>query len=279
MAFTAVAALASGAAVTAPLVLAAVAQVGIAMTIVGAVTGNKDLLKFGGALSLVGGIGGLAAGALAEGGAVVAGEVASAGAADAAGGLLPQFGTDAAYQAGLQGADLGATAVTAGNAVGNQLPDLSQMPGNQAMSSDPSMPADTAIPSADAGIVMQPPTMDGSQTLSAGAPAPSAAITPPTPNALGLTDMSAGYQAPNNAYGSVGNYGARKVASGGYLSQITGWMNGNKDLVQLGGNALSGMQKQNQFDANLDLNNRRLSQTGYGSATARYYPGIISRRT
>jgi hypothetical protein len=59
MAFTSIAALASGAAATTTLVLGAIAEVGLAMTVVGGVTGNKSLMKVGAVLGLVGGIGGM----------------------------------------------------------------------------------------------------------------------------------------------------------------------------------------------------------------------------
>jgi hypothetical protein len=40
------------------MVLTAVAEVGTALTVVGAVTGNKDMMKVGGVMGLVGGVGG-----------------------------------------------------------------------------------------------------------------------------------------------------------------------------------------------------------------------------
>jgi len=64
MAFTAVTALIGGEAVTGALVLGAMAEVGTVMTIVGGVTGNKDLMKLGGVIGLVGGIGGAINGAV-----------------------------------------------------------------------------------------------------------------------------------------------------------------------------------------------------------------------
>src|SRR3954468_1511272 len=84
MAFTAVGAIIAGEAVTAGVVLAAVAEVGMAVTVVGAVTGSKDMMKVGGIMSLVGGVGSLAAGAF-EGGA-------AAGAAESGGGWVSAEG-------------------------------------------------------------------------------------------------------------------------------------------------------------------------------------------
>jgi hypothetical protein len=59
LAFTSIAALVSGTAATATLVLGAIAEVGLAMTVVGAAVGNEKLMKIGGVLGLVGGVGGL----------------------------------------------------------------------------------------------------------------------------------------------------------------------------------------------------------------------------
>lgn len=76
MAFSAIAALATATTVTVPMVLAAMAQVGTIMSVVGVVTGNKDLVKLGGAIGLVGGIGGLVAGAAGAATGVAARNVA-----------------------------------------------------------------------------------------------------------------------------------------------------------------------------------------------------------
>ncbi len=83
MAFAAIGALIGGATATTALVLTAVTEIGMAMTVVGAVTGNKSLMKIGGVLGLVGGVGGMMAGAAAGGASTVAG-----GAADALGDLF-----------------------------------------------------------------------------------------------------------------------------------------------------------------------------------------------
>lgn len=64
MAFTGIAALVAGEVATTALVLSAIAEVGLAMSVVGAVTGSKDLMKIGGVMSLVGGIGGMVNGAM-----------------------------------------------------------------------------------------------------------------------------------------------------------------------------------------------------------------------
>ncbi len=82
----------------------AIAEVGIAMSVVGAVTGSKDLSKWGGYLSIAGGVGSLAAGAMGAAGsasAEVAGEsLATEGLAEGAvEGALDLTGQDIATTA------------------------------------------------------------------------------------------------------------------------------------------------------------------------------------
>lgn len=111
MAFTAITALVSGAATTTALVLGAMAEIGTIMTIVGGVTGNKDLMKLGGVIGLVGGVGGLVNGAIG-GAATAAGAdaaVASAGAQQTAEIAAQQVGGEAVSSAVTQGAATGAS--------------------------------------------------------------------------------------------------------------------------------------------------------------------------
>lgn len=80
--------------VTASMVFAAVAQVGLGLTVVGAVTGNQTLMKIGGVLGMVGGVGSLATGlANSAAGAATAG---AEGLADNAIGATGDLGMNAA---------------------------------------------------------------------------------------------------------------------------------------------------------------------------------------
>ena len=99
MAFTSVSGVfEAGAAASMATVMGAMVEVGTAMTVVGAVTGSKDLMKIGGVMGLVGGIGGMVAGA---GGAVSGAVDATGGLETAVGGSVPgQIASDAATQAG-----------------------------------------------------------------------------------------------------------------------------------------------------------------------------------
>lgn len=74
----------------------AVAEVGMAMSVVGAVTGNKTLTKYGGYLSLAGGVVSLGAAAVNA----LSG-TAAAGASEVAGGVASSLGADATVGAGL----------------------------------------------------------------------------------------------------------------------------------------------------------------------------------
>lgn len=104
MAFAAVGALLAGTA-SAATTLAAIGTIGMTMSAVGMVTGSKSLMKLGGVLSLVGGIGGMVNGAI-SGGAAAVGEAAATGAVEtmeSAAGLA-----DAAYggSAAMEGAQM-----------------------------------------------------------------------------------------------------------------------------------------------------------------------------
>jgi hypothetical protein len=75
MAELAIVALIGASEVSATMVFAAVAEAGTIMSVVGAVTGDKELGKIGGAMAMVGGIGGMATGAFAAAGSAAAGPV------------------------------------------------------------------------------------------------------------------------------------------------------------------------------------------------------------
>ncbi|MBC3919150.1 hypothetical protein H8L32_16785 [Undibacterium sp. CY18W] len=80
-------------------VLTAISAVGMATTVVGAVTGNKNLMKIGGEISMVGGIGSLVnagIGALGAAGAdVAAGQIGAEAASQAAGDAATDAASDA----------------------------------------------------------------------------------------------------------------------------------------------------------------------------------------
>ena len=104
MAFTSIAALVGGAEASAALVLGAITEVGVTMNVVGAVTGDKGLMKLGGVMGIIGGVGGLvngAMGAAAEGASYGGASMAEQEAINAAG----PIGTEAATGAATGAAD------------------------------------------------------------------------------------------------------------------------------------------------------------------------------
>ncbi|MFZ6769938.1 hypothetical protein ACO0LM_23025 [Undibacterium sp. Di26W] len=108
MAWVATAVIAAFEVTTVATVLTAISAVGMATTVVGAVTGNKNLMKIGGEISMVGGIGGLVNGAIGA---------AAGGAAEG----LAATGADAAIDSAGNAALSGATDDVVTNMAGNGL--------------------------------------------------------------------------------------------------------------------------------------------------------------
>lgn len=124
--FTSTAALLAGA-TEAAVVLGAVAEVGMAVSVVGAVTGEEDLVKAGSIMGLVGGVGSMAMGA-ASGGSGVAMSAADEAVASG-GGFMGEAAASAGYGIGSGAADLaGAALNSAGQWVsGESLTDAGSM--------------------------------------------------------------------------------------------------------------------------------------------------------
>jgi hypothetical protein len=273
MAFTATAALISGsAAVTAGTVLAAVAEVGMALSVVGGITGNKTLSKIGGVMSLVGGVGGMLAGGLGSGGASAASSLADAG-ADAA--------TSAAWSEGAaglgqdtmanMGLDSAASSANSGIVSGAQsgLPDLG---GTIAAN-----PADLAL---KAGTKATP----GQMTVGADAGTQAAA----TVNDVAGAQMPVGVKGPAGAQGPSTPFDSTSTSlnapqsSTSFFDKFSKFAEGNKTLfnsgMQLVGGALKGANESKMWDEKMALEKDRLRQTSYGNTTASFKPrtGIIA---
>lgn len=273
MAFTAVGALIAGGAVETAVVLAAITEVGMAMTVVGVVTGNKTLLKIGGAMSLIGGVGGMVAGAV--GGAAATGvaetalsetatqaalDAASQEAAGAAGGTLGADAATADVVAGMEGAATPASTMGAGNAQQGIVEGLKAGPA-----------AETAQAPLQAGA--QTPAATDLQPI-VGPEAPVGAQAPNTPYDVNSnpTDMrlQAGTQTtPMNA----------PEASGSYFSRLSAFANQNKTLfssgVQVVGGALKGINEKSMWDEKMANERTRLQQIGYGNQVANFAPRSI----
>lgn len=111
------AALFAGQAVAATTALAAVAEVGTVLGVVGAVTGNKKLAQIGGVMGLVGGVGSLAASAFSSSAGAAAGAAAGE-AANSASSVLSETGSWVAAEGGSSYAS-GMAADAAAQAAGN----------------------------------------------------------------------------------------------------------------------------------------------------------------
>lgn len=239
MAFTAVGALIAGEAVTATLVLSAVAEVGMALTVVGGVTGSKDLMKIGAAMSLVGGVGGMIAGATsgAAGAAGAAGEAAAGSAMDAA---AAEALTAGASDAAINATTDGLLADISGQAASSALP-ATQMAGLEA----------PAINNPSAFTAPQTP----SQTLQSDlnvTPDSTATVTPNETAGQGAKDVMTPADANANANANdvllqnkaVSSPMNAPESSGNFFSRMGKFANDNKTLfsagLQLAGGALKG---------------------------------------
>lgn len=239
MAFAGIAAIASGAEITATIALSAVAEVGTALTVVGAVTGNKDLMKVGAVMGLVGGIGGLAMGA---GSAAV--------------------DTAAAQSALDEGAQIGAanslTEASDWASLAQQAPqELTQAVSEAPISAAPEIGAATppGAPSAASpgvqpqGIINQatapvspPPAPSVGAQAPQGANAPMGAQGPSTPFDSGVSNP---YSNPTDARLAAGTQGSpmAPLTSGSLFSQFLTFAKGNKELLNAGATLLGGAMK------------------------------------
>lgn len=271
MAFSAVAAVIGAESVTATMILAAVAEVGVAMSVVGAVTGSEDLLKIGSTLGLVGGIGSAISGlsSAAAGGANAATSAAwSEGAAGLGQDVLSNVGGEIADSALNATGSAVSSPVAQSSLSATALPDL----GAQAMSS--LNPTDARLA---AGTQTAPGMMDvGQQTSGMAGPADvQGASTPVDTNdwSKGVTDAqtrtSLGLDAPQE--------------SSGFFRSFSDFANKNKTLfnsgMQLVGGAFKGANDRSMFEDRVALERQRVNQTSYGSAVANIAPrstGIIA---
>lgn len=278
MAFTSIAALAGGATATTALVLSAVAEVGLAMTVVGTVTGSKDLMKLGSVMGLVGGVGGMinkgltAAGATSLGGEAASGALSTGAeslAADAA--LSSSAG---ALESGMA-PGFGEAAQAATNAAPGTMPDLAA-----SLSPDAGMPAPTATAPAQmpVGAPAQAPTVNDvagvqAPTGPAGAQAP---VTPADPNwKAGVTDAS------TRAQLGLDPLSTAPQSTDGFWKSFSDFANKNKTLfssgLQLAGGALKGINDREMWNQRMDLEQQRLKQTGSGNTVSNFAPrGIIA---
>ena len=267
-------------------VLAAVAAVGTAITVVGLVTGNKEMVKVGGVMSLVGGIGGLAAGAMSEGAAAgaasSAGDVAAEGAgsaaadgvaADAVGGMgAPSYETaadafgDSAITSSVAAPEVvSSTASTATYAPNTYAPDsyAPEVFGDSPTAAFQEAPMNQV--SSNVGDYAQPTQADtgGMQNMQ-------------TQNTPVQNDyMSGNAPTVQNNYNTLPSPGVIDR-----LKSMTGWDNfspATKDMLIKQVMAIpQGMQEQKNKDRAADQNQQVINQHSYANSMPTY-AGIINR--
>ena len=246
MGFTAVASIVAGSQVTAAVALAAIAEVGVALTVVGAVTGSKDLTKLGATMGLVGSVGGLIANT-AAGSAALGEAVAGTGTT-----VFDDVAANAANDAALQQA-VGAGAETAvKSATDEAIGGLAGQAGETATSAlGGGMPGATPTPvttPAPTAVTPQPTVIQPDANTVAGATSPTGPTSPAT------TDVTA-VSTP------AGTTGAQSGSS--FLDSFNTFASKNKDLLnvsmKLGGSALQGLQSASQWDEKLALEKQRMA--------------------
>ena len=247
MGFTAVASIVAGSQVTAAVALAAIAEVGVALTVVGAVTGSKDLTKLGATMGLVGSVGGLIANT-AAGSAALGEAVAGTGTT-----VFDDVAANAANEAALQQAVGAGTETAVKSATDEALGGLAGQAGETATSAiggglpgtAPSQVTTTAAPTT---AVQQPSVIQPDATSVAGAQAPTGPTSP----------ASVDVNAVNTPAGSTG---AQSGSS--FLDSFNTFASKNKDLLnvgmKLGGSALQGLQSASQWDEKLALEKQRMA--------------------
>lgn len=281
MAFVVTAVAAAIEVTTVATVLTAVSAVGMAMTVVGAVTGNKDLMKVGGVIGLAGGVGSLVNGAIDGAAAAGAADAAASGAADAA-----AAGSDAAtigatdmggYAAGDVTSNLASSGIDAANT------GAATGMGASNLGSTAAIGAPDAAGASLSGAPFSAATPNGS-TLGSGmysgdAPVDmSTGISTPAgaPTDFASSVRSAGYSPADSAI----TYGTSQSTLDQIINKVgSAWRSmspqGKAEIVRSALAIPGGIQSQKNNEAMLALNQQKVNQTSYGSSVPTF--GIIAK--
>ena len=274
MAFTAVIGLATGtAAVTATTVMLAIAEVGMALTVVGAVTGDKEMMKVGGTLGLIGGVGGAVAGAASG----VAGEVAAEGAAGFMGPPVDELAGLGSIEEPLSGIvqNTASEVITpeASNLIGTQSENGFERSLEDNIVQNPGVNQAQAAPT-QVSVTPEPIATNANTTNVSPANTAQANPLDATTGQTGTTNVTGTVTTPNTLAESTGITGspdalmgppdylanASKPASD-YFSGFLKFAKENDKLMstglQLGGSMMNGMQKQSQFDQQMGMAQQR----------------------
>jgi hypothetical protein len=246
MAFTAVAALAAGEAATATLVLAAVAEVGTALTVVGAITGSKDLMKIGAVMGMVGGIGGAIAGGASAAGAEAAtgalsDEATNAALDSASQEALSSYGGDAAMQAsqqaGIQSMEQGASQGLVGSQVAAPVADVAPV-AQQAVTATPIQPGEVSAPAQQTVNDVVGAQAPNGVAAPVGAQGPADLVTPYT----NPTDMRLANGKQTTPGGAMAPSGPAST-SDSLFARFSDWANKNKEVANAGLQTVGGLFK------------------------------------
>jgi hypothetical protein len=264
MAFAAVGALVAGQAATTALVLAAVTEVGLAMTVVGTLTGSKSLVKIGGVLSLVGGVGGMIAGASSGAAGAALSESATGSALEAASAeAMGAYGGAAAAEASQVA---GLSAMGAEGAVAGMGADVASMAGEAlATLGETAATVTEALPAAVDVVKAAPMEAVSEAASTAVASAPEPLIGQQSSNFLGegvksgVPKWDAASQLP-------------QANSKDYFSNFMKWVKDNKEVAKIGLEGVKGMVGSDLEDAKTDYYKNEANRYKYGNTVARYNP-------
>jgi hypothetical protein len=263
--------------------LTAVAETGMALSVVGAVTGNKNLMKIGGEMGLVGGLGSLAAGAFSA-----AGGAAAEGVGEAVGNAGASF-SDAAFDAtGAAGTAAGGVAGSEAAAATNALGGLGDMGGDAMSTTGSSMSQPLTIDPGAAGAEPWNASDDlsnagMSDTVNGqnGTYDASGKFIPDQNTGAAQTDTGSvgapnGVQAPSgaNAPSSPGMSAVDSIKQS--LGDMWGKMSpqAQSELMKAALAVPGGIQNQKNRAAELALQQQKVNQTSYGSQVPSF--GIIN---
>lgn len=247
-------AMAGGAAVSAATVFAAIGQVGMIMTVAGAVTGDKELSKWGGTLGVIGGVGGGIAG-LSEGLANDALSTASMGENGAlstnswAGAEDYATNNGSAWDVANDNAMKAVVSDPETKAFSQSLADSTNPTANPNGLVQPDQAA-SALPAATPGVSAPPPGVAAAPPAPVAQPGAPVVATTATPSGTPSTPDVSGVNKTNIA--GVSNPGAGTTNTDGYWKSFSNLVQKNDKLVGMGlqavGGGLRGMQQQAQFD-------------------------------
>ena len=297
MGFSTIAAMMAGtAAVEAGALLAAISTIGLEMTLVGAVTGSKGLMKLGGVMGLVGGVGGLingavsgAASATAESALGLGTDASSLGAVNGMDAMSDAFVSSGASGAGGFGAEAvnGLNAINGSDAMSDAFTATKTEGsfGGWASAADDAKKALDMTNATDALPVANTPdafTFNAAKDSQAFNPSTAFgdATRPLDASATGAAQSSTGSAGNNlSAYSADGSkipyqpdanpYSFAAQAPKDYFTSFLDWVKNknNSQLLMLGSGALNGLNQRSMFNEKMDLER---SRNQYGNTVANF---------